>query len=90
MKLFQFLKNKRKAKEIDKLILQTPYLNKVCRKYGYPDWQTAAIALRTHTPEEIKAINTSIILRGREKNGCKPLFWTAEDWQNHITGENGC
>lgn len=84
--MFQKIKDKKKAKEISRLITQLPLWYKGARAKGYPDWETFAIELRLATPEQVEDIHNVILAKGRAENGCKPLLWTAEDWQNHIVG----
>lgn len=83
MKIIDFLANHKRKNEIERLVRLTPLLNYKCRKYGYPSWETAAVALRVIRPVEMQSINDYILLKGRAENGCKSLLWTSSYWQNN-------
>lgn len=89
MKLFQYFKDKKKAKEIEELSKKFPLWNYGVRKYGYPCWEAYVLHMRLFTVQEIELIHEVILRKGREKYGSEPLFWSPEDWQNHIVIENG-
>lgn len=83
MKIIDFLSNHKRKKEIERLVLLTPLLNYKCRKYGFPSWEIAAVALRVIQPSEMQSINDFILMKGCAENGCKPLFWSPSYWQDN-------
>lgn len=86
MKLIENLKFRKKLKAYDKASKEFPLWNYKARKEGFACWEDYAVFYKALTPEQIKELHTFEIMKGREQNGCKPLLWTAEDWQNYLAG----
>lgn len=84
MKLFEYFKDKKKVKEIEKLGKKFPLWNYGVRKYGYPCWESYVLHMRLFTAQEIELIHEVILRKGCEQYVSEPLFWSAEDWQNHL------
>lgn len=88
--MFQKIKDKKKAKELEKLISQLPLWNIGARNKGYPDWESFVLDLRLATPEQIEEIHTAILMKGWTENGRKSLLRIAPNGQDNAFSENGC
>ena len=84
MKLIENIKFRAKIKEYNKIKVQFPLWNYKAHQEGFACWEDYAVFYKILTPQQVEELHTFEITEGRCKYGCEPLFWTAEDWQNHI------
>lgn len=89
MKLIENLKFRKAVKEFNKAKVLFPLWNYKARKEGFACWEDYMVYHGALTSEQVEQIHQFELREGRLKYGCEPLFWTAEDWQDHLACQNG-